>query len=133
MNTILTPEQYGELKSRYPRFNEPWTPEETDCLREMAEMNLPHALMASELGRSANSIKMKLKAMGLYIPKPSPRPWTEEEDRRLVALYLDGLSFQHLAGAFNRSENAVISRLVRLRAGLRPEAAQPSDDPDNPF
>ena len=99
----------------------------------MAEMNLSHAQMASDLGRSANSIKMKLKAMGLYIPKPSPRPWTEEEDRCLVGLYLEGLSFQDLAATFNRSENAVISRLVRLRAGLRPQADQPSNDPDNPF
>ena len=126
MNTILTPEKYGELKNRYPRFNEPWSQEETEYLREMAGMDYPHSQMATELERSPNSIKMKLKALGLYIPKPSPKPWTEEDDRRLVALYLEDYSFSDLACIFGRSENAIISRLVRLRAGLRPAS------PDTP-
>ena len=128
MNTILTPEKYGEMKTRFPRFNEPWSQEETDYLREMAEMNYPHSQMATELERSPNSIKMKLKSLGLYTPKPSPKPWTEDDDRRLVALYLEDYSFQDLAAIFSRSENAVISRLVRLRAGLRPSSSSPSDD-----
>ena len=58
MNTILTPEKYGELKTRYPRFNEPWSQEETEYLREMAGMDYPHSQMATELERSPNSIKM---------------------------------------------------------------------------
>ena len=85
MNTILTPEKYGELKTRFPRFNEPWSQEETDYLREMAEMNYPQSLMAQDLGRSPNSIRMRLKALGLYTPKPAPKPWKEDDDRRLVA------------------------------------------------
>ena len=128
MNTILTPEKYGELKTRFPRFNEPWSQEETDYLREMAEMNYPQSLMAQDLGRSPNSIRMRLKALGLYTPKPAPKPWKEDDDRRLVALYLEDYSFQDLAAIFGRSENAVISRLVRLRAGLRPSLSSPSDD-----
>ena len=121
MNTILTPEKYGELKTRYPRFNEPWSDEETKELEEMCCYDLAISDMAEHLGRTPNSVRMKLKAMGLYTPKPAPKPWTDEDDKRLVALYLEGRSFQDLAGIFGRSENAVISRLVRLRAGLRPE------------
>ena len=126
MNTILTPEKYGELKTRYPRFNEPWSDEETKELEEMYSYDLAFSDMAEHLGRTTNSIRMKLKAMGLYTPKASPRPWTAEDDKRLVALYLENQSFQDLAGISGRSENAVITRLVRLRAGLRPERS-PSD------
>ncbi|MBO7117294.1 MAG: hypothetical protein J6V81_01300 [Bacteroidales bacterium] len=123
MNTILTPEKYGELKTRYPRFNEPWSDEETKELEEMYSYGLAISDMAEHLGRTPNSVRMKLKAIGLYTPKPAPRPWTEEDDKHLVALYLEGRSFQDLAGIFFRSEKAVISRLVRLRAGLRPEGS----------
>jgi DNA-directed RNA polymerase specialized sigma24 family protein len=42
-----------------------------------------------------------------------------EDDAALVQQYRDGASFATLAATFGRSENAVISRLVRLRAGLR--------------
>ena len=80
--------------------------------------------MAGHLGRTPNSIKMKLKALGLYVPKPAPRPWSEDDDRELVELYCEGSSFEELAMIFGRSENAVISRLVRLRAGLRPSTAR---------
>ena len=127
MNTILTTEKYGELKSRYPRFNEPWSQQETEHLREMAENDIPYAQMAQELERSTNSIKMKLKSLGLYSPKPSPTHWTEEDDRHLVDYYLKGHSFETLSCIFGRSENAIITRLVRLRAGLRPLSARHAD------
>ncbi len=137
MNTILTPEKYGELKSRYPRFNEPWSQEETELLREMSENNISYAQMAKELERSTNSIKMKLKSLGLYTPKPIPKPWTEEDDEHLVEYYMKGHSFENLSYIFGRSENAIITRLVRLRAGLRPLAARHAEEeddfPDIPF
>ena len=124
MSTLLTPEHYSEIKSRYPRFNEPWTEEEEDDLREQFYCDFTLDQMAGHLGRTPNSIKMKLKALGLYVPKPAPRPWSEDDDRELVELYCEGSSFEELAMIFGRSENAVISRLVRLRAGLRPSTAR---------
>ena len=42
-------------------------------------------------------------------------------------MYREGASFATLAAAFNRTERAVISRLIQLRAGLGPaESAEES-------
>ena len=118
---FLTPEQYGTLKARYAKFNEPWTADEADELRRMAEDGVSREEMSQQLGRTPNAVKMKLQSLGLYVPKPAARPWTEEDDAALVRQYVGGASFSELAAAFGRTENAIISRLVRLRAGLRTE------------
>ena len=117
---FLTPEQYGDLKGRYAKFNEPWTAEETEELKQMAADGVSRADMSQQLGRSPNAIKMKLQSLGLYVPKPAARPWSADDDASLVRQYLAGASFASLATTFNRTENAIISRLIRLRAGLRP-------------
>ena len=118
---FLTPEQYDTLKGRYAKFNEPWTEAETEELRQMAVDGVSRADMSQQLGRSPNAIKMKLQSLGLYIPKPAARPWTPEDEHALVKLYRDGLSFAELAAVFGRTEGAILSRLIRLRAGLRTE------------
>ena len=122
---FLTPEQYGEMKQRYDRFNEPWSVDEVAELRQMAADNVPRGEMAAQLGRSPNAVRMKLQALGLYVPKPSVRPvrggrlanLSEEEEKRL-AMYRTGAAFADIATAFGRSERAILTRLVRLRAGL---------------
>ena len=119
---FLTPEQYSDLKGRYAKFNDPWTAEETEELKQMAADGISRADMSAQLGRSPNAIKMKLQSLGLYVPKPAARPWSADDDASLVRQYLAGASFASLAAAFNRTENAVISRLIRLRAGLTPAA-----------
>ena len=121
---FLTPEQYGQLKERHARFNEPWTDDETDELRRMAADGLPRKEMAVQLGRTENAIRMKLQSLGLYVPKPAARPWTALDDETLVKLYREGAPFSTLASIFGRSENAVITRLVRLRAGLLKDDGQ---------
>ena len=117
---FLTPEQYGDLKGRYAKFNEPWTEDETEELKQMAADGVSRADMSQQLGRTPNAIKMKLQSLGLYVPKPAARPWSADDDASLVRQYLAGASFSTLATAFNRTENAIISRLIRLRAGLTP-------------
>ena len=118
---FLTPEQYGDLKGRYAKFNEPWTADEVDELRRMAADGVPRAEMAEQLGRTPNAIRMKLQSLGLYVPKPTAKPWTPLDDDALVKLYREGASFTTLSATFNRSENAIITRLIRLRAGILPE------------
>ena len=118
-NFFLTPEQYGTLKARYAKFNEPWTADEADELRRMAEDGISRDEMSQQLGRTPNAVKMKLQSLGLYVPKPAAKPWTDEDDDALVRQYIAGAPFSELATAFGRTENAIISRLVRLRAGLR--------------
>ena len=118
---FLSPEQYADLKGRYAKFNEPWTPDETEELRQMAADGLSREAMSTQLGRSPNAIKMKLQSLGLYTPKPAAKPWTPQDEGALVEMYLSGASFSLLATTFGRTENAILSRLVRLRAGLMPE------------
>ena len=128
---FISPEQYGDLKGRYAKFNEPWTAEDTEELKQMAADGVSRADMSQQLGRTPNAIKMKLQSLGLYVPKPAARPWSADDDASLVRQYLAGASFATLATAFNRTENAIISRLIRLRAGLTPAepAAEPVADP----
>ena len=120
-SVFLSPDQYSDLKGRYAKFNEPWTPDEVEELRRMAADNVPRADMSEQLGRTPNSIRMKLQSLGLYTPKPAAKPWTPLDDDALVKLYREGASFTTLSSTFGRSENAIITRLIRLRAGILPE------------
>ena len=62
---FLSPEQYGQMKQRYSRFNEPWSADEVAELRQMAADGLPRSEMAAQLGRSPHAVRMKLQALGL--------------------------------------------------------------------
>ena len=116
---FLTPEQYSDLKGRYAKFNEPWTADETEELRQMAQDGVSRTEMSAQLGRTPGSVKMKLQSLGLYVPKPAARPWSSEDDAALVRQYCDGASIATLAAAFGRTEKAILRRLILLRAGLR--------------
>ena len=120
---FLSPEQYADLKGRYAKFNEPWTADEAEELRQMAADGVTRAEMAAQLGRSPNAIKLKLQSLGLYVPKPAAKPWTPEDEHALVKLYRDGVSFAELASVFSRTEGAILSRLIRLRAAVLPDIA----------
>ena len=119
---FFSPEQYADLKSRYAKFNEPWTAEEAEELKQMAADGVARADMAAQLGRSPNAIKMKLLSLGLYVPKPSARPWTPEDEHSLIKLYRDGVSFAELAAVFGRTEGAILRRLILLRAAILPDS-----------
>ena len=125
---FLTPEQYSDLKGRYAKFNEPWTADETEELKQMAHDGVSRTEMSAQLGRSPGSVKMKLQSLGLYVPKPVARPWSSEDDAALVRQYCDGASIATLAAAFGRTENAILRRLILLRAGLRAEPAETSGE-----
>ena len=124
---FLTPEQYGDLKGRYAKFNEPWTEDETEELKQMAADGVSREEMSQQLGRTPNAVKMKLQSLGLYVPKPAARPWTPADEDALVKMYREGASFATLAATFCRTERAIISRLIQLRAGLTPE--EPTEEP----
>ena len=127
---FLTPEQYGDLKGCYAKFNEPWTEEDAEELKAMAADGLTRAEMSQQLGRSPNAIKMKLQSMGLYVAKPAARPWTPEDEAELVRRYREGAAFATLAAAFGRTERAILSRLIRLRAAVLPEGVTEDGAPE---
>ena len=128
---FLTPEQYAGLKGRYAKFNEPWTADETDELRQMAADGVSREDMSAQLGRTPNAVKMKLQSLGLYVPKPASKPWTPEDEHLLVKLYREGISFAELATVFGRTEGAILRRLILLRAAVLPDVA-PAEAPGMP-
>ena len=125
---FLTPEQYADLKGRYAKFNEPWTADEAEELRQMAQDGVSREEMSAQLGRTPNAVKMKLQSLGLYGPKPAARLWTPEDEHLLVKLYREGISFAELASVFGRSEGAILRRLILLRAAVLPDTA-PAEAP----
>ncbi len=126
---FLTPTQYSDLKERYAKFNDPWTPDEVEELRQMAADGVTRDEMSQQLGRTPNAVKMKLQSLGLYVPKPAARPWTPADEDSLVRLYREGISLAELASAFGRTENAILRRLILLRAAVLPESV-PVEAPD---
>ena len=74
--------------------------------------------MAEQLQRTPSSVRMKLKALGLYSPKPMMPRWTEEDDKLVVQMYDQGVTFEDMAQHFNRSPKAIVARLVNLRVKL---------------
>ena len=125
---FLSPEQYADLKGRYAKFNEPWTADEAEELKQMAADGVARAEMSAQLGRSPNAIKLKLQSLGLYVPKPAAKPWTPADEAELVRLYREGVSFAELAAAFGRTEGAILRRLILLRAAVLPDSA-PAEAP----
>ena len=115
---FLPPEEYDRLKAAYPKFNEPWQSDEVEELKSMAADKVPLKEMSAQLGRTTNSLKMKLKSLGLYEPRPAPKPWEEEDEKLLVQMYNDGVPFEEMAEHFDRTPSAIISRLVKLRVDL---------------
>ena len=128
---FLTPEQYAGLKGRYAKFNEPWTEEEAEELKQMAADGVSREDMSAQLGRTPNAVKMKLQSLGLYVPKPAARPWTPEDEHLLVKLYREGISFAELASLFGRTEGAILRRLILLHAAVLPDVA-PAEAPGMP-
>jgi hypothetical protein len=125
---FLTPEQYADLKGRYAKFNEPWTADEAEELRQMAQDGVSREEMSAQLGRTPNAVKMKLQSLGLYVPKPAARLWTPEDEHLLVKLYREGISFAELASVFGRTEGAILRRLILLRAAVLPDTT-PAEAP----
>ncbi|MBO7544267.1 MAG: hypothetical protein J6T02_01655 [Bacteroidales bacterium] len=115
---FLPEEEFAKMKAVYARFNDPWTKDEVEELKEMTAASVPLQDIAAHLQRTPNSLKLKLQGLGLLVKNPAAKPWTPEDDDALVKLYNDGAAFPAMAEHFARSERAVIARLVKLRADL---------------
>jgi DNA-binding NarL/FixJ family response regulator len=55
------------------------------------------------------------------MPKNSSRPWTPEEDKKLLELRAAGKSREMIAAALHRSAKSIPSRLYALSKANRPE------------
>lgn len=115
---FLPIEEYNRIKSQYAKFNEPWQSSEVEELRMMTTDGIPLGNIALQLQRTPNSVKMKLRSLGLYTPKPASKPWSTDDEAKLVQLYNDDVPLDQIAEVFGRSVRAIISRLVYLRVKL---------------
>lgn len=115
---FLPIEEYNRIKSQYSKFNEPWQSSEVEELRMMTTDGIPLGDIALQLQRTPNSVKMKLRSLGLYTPKPASKPWSTDDEAKLVQLYNDDVPFDQIAEVCGRSVRAIISRLVYLRVKL---------------
>ena len=115
---FLPIEEYNRIKSQYAKFNEPWQSSEVDELKTMTADGVPLGNIALQLQRTPNSVKMKLRSLGLYTPKPASKPWSTDDEAKLVQLYNDDVPLDQIAEVFGRSVRAIISRLVYLRVKL---------------
>lgn len=115
---FLPDEEFARMRAVYARFNEPWTKDEVEELKEMTAASVPIPDIAAHLQRTPNSLKLKLQSLGMLVKNPAPKPWEAEDDDALVKLYNDGAAFPAIAEHFGRSERAIIARLVKLRADL---------------
>ena len=115
---FLPIEEYNRIKSQYAKFNEPWQSSEVEELRMMITDGIPLGNIALQLQRTPNSVKMKLRSLGLYTPKPASKPWSTDDEAKLVQLYNDDVPFDQIAEVCGRSVRAIISRLVYLRVKL---------------
>lgn len=112
---FLSQEQFDQIRTTYSRFNEPWLEEEVDELKAMAADGVSRQDMATQLQRTPNSVQMKLKSLGLYVPQPMPPRWSKEDDKKVVDMYNQGLSFNEMSTELGRSVNAIIAHLILLR------------------
>ena len=84
---FLSQEAFDRIKSNYSKFNEPWQDSEIEELKTMAADQVPFEQIANQLQRTPNSVKMKLKSLGLYTPKPMPGTWRSDDEARLIEMY----------------------------------------------
>ncbi|GGN43976.1 transposase-like protein [Actinoplanes campanulatus] len=109
-----------------------WSAEETVLVTRLHRDGAEVEDIAASLGRTANSIRYKLHALGLG-PRPGPkqppaytmddlrqehpnshRRWTPEEEQRLARRAAEGATVPELMAEFGRNENGITARLARL-------------------
>jgi len=60
-------------------------------------------------------------------PLPAGRPWTEEEERRLIELLRSGMKAPAVARQLKRSPGAVYARIKALRKEAAPATSLPTE------
>nr|DAT52455.1 MAG TPA: CCAAT/enhancer-binding protein beta [Caudoviricetes sp.] len=107
-----------------------WTTKELAYIRKkslLAETNqvLNAKELASKLQRSIKSVEMKIYAMQRdgQLPKvdlsksfdPDNRRFSPEDDKRVIAMYKQGESYQTIGKSIERTESSVANRIARLK------------------
>lgn len=134
-----------------PRRPRSWSAEETAYLASRHHDGADPETIATELGRTGNSVRYKLYGLGLG-PFPGPgggrppappqepaytmedlrkahpnshKPWHPEDDTRLAQRAAQGASIPELMAEFGRNHNAIVTRLGRLQPPVTPGPSTP--------
>ena len=64
--------------------------------------------------RALNTVLKQIEVKPKKGPKNAGAKWTEEDEQLLIKMYKSGATKKEMRGTFNRTENALAARLVRL-------------------
>ncbi len=107
-----------------------WTTKEIQYLKKnalLAETNVVLNIdqLAKKLGRSAKSVDVKiykLRRDGQFPPTdfskafdPKGRNFTDQEDKRIIAMYKKGATYKEIGISLDRSEQSIGGRIMRLK------------------
>lgn len=94
----------------------PWTAMDRDALARLSRSGASMEMMCEELQRRRRGVEKQLRSMRLPIPAPenAGKPWTQEDEARLKALYHMKRPVKVMARELRRSALAVRLRMERL-------------------
>ena len=61
-----------------------------------------------------NELETEKSAPNRKLPENAGRPWTKEEDKKLLKMFDEGRSNKEMMSALGRTKGSIISRLARL-------------------
>lgn len=94
----------------------PWTAMDRDALARLSRSGASMEMMCEKLQRRRRGVEKQLRSMRLPIPAPenAGKPWTQEDEARLKALYHMKRPVKVMARELRRSALAVRLRMERL-------------------
>ena len=95
-----------------------WSAQEEARLIELYNEGVPSSAVAQEMGRGESSVRVRLTLLsrkGRVALKSIGRPWSMQEDLRLMALYKEGTPVPAIAEELSRTLTAVYHRASILR------------------
>lgn len=108
--------------------------QERDTIRKLVSDGYSHREIGIRIGRGKATVSRHARSMG-FMPAKAKRPWTKEEDHRLMHMLNQGLSQRKIAVELGRHHPAISYRIWYLR--IRAEADKeihylpvPSPQPD---
>lgn len=124
----MTPEEAKHIMTVLASGVDPTTGE---VLPDDSTLNSPHVIRALFLAAKAlEQMTARPARPSTDTPAKAGKPWSEEEDQRLLGSFDAGTPVAALARHHERTSGAITSRLVRLgRLQIRQEPAQAGDTP----
>lgn len=125
-------ERLDEIRKGAARFNEPWTTEEKDRVRQLFLNGMRVNEIAATVHRTVNAIRLKLIELGETYKALSRRgePWTEEDIERLGRFHSQGYPSSGCAKLLGRLRAETEDKLVEI--GLLSPQEKVVRDPANP-